>query len=265
MSRCTHINSEVTDRCQLLIVEDNKDIQQFLSSFIMAEFGFEVLLADNGLAAIQLLENNFHIGIIITDIKMPEMDGIELLKKVKASSPHIDFIVITGFAMDYSFTDVINAGAIEYLTKPFEYDELKAKLCRVIRERNLVFDLRNEIEERQQVEEDLQKAHDFLEQRVAERTENLIKINAALEQEIAERKKAEAELQKALDEVKTLRGIIPICSYCKKIRDDQGYWSKVEAYVSQRTDAEFSHGICPHCIKRYFPETGDNGDEVESL
>lgn len=63
-----------------------------------------------------------------------------------------------------------------------------------------------------------------------------------------------AKLEKALGEVKTLRGILPICSYCKKIRDDDGYWNQVEIYIHERSDAKFSHGICPSCIKEHFPE-----------
>jgi PAS domain S-box-containing protein len=78
--------------------------------------------------------------------------------------------------------------------------------------------------------------------------------------DISERKKIEEEklllitkLQKTLDEVKTLRGIIPICAYCKNIRDDKGYWTQVEAYVTQHTGADFTHGYCPECMERHFP------------
>jgi CheY-like chemotaxis protein len=62
------------------------------------------------------------------------------------------------------------------------------------------------------------------------------------------------ELEKALDEIKVLRGIIPICSYCKNIRDDHGSWSKLEMYIQEHSEAEFSHGICPDCCKSHFPE-----------
>lgn len=69
-----------------------------------------------------------------------------------------------------------------------------------------------------------------------------------------EREKLITELQEANSQIKTLRGIVPICAYCKKIRDDQGYWQQVEKYVSQHTDAQFSHGICQQCMDEHFPE-----------
>jgi len=79
--------------------------------------------------------------------------------------------------------------------------------------------------------------------------------------DISERKQTEeqrdrliADLQKALSEVKTLRGFLPICSHCKKIRDDKGYWNQIESYIRDRSDAEFSHGICPECTKKYYPD-----------
>jgi PAS domain S-box-containing protein len=70
----------------------------------------------------------------------------------------------------------------------------------------------------------------------------------------AERERLITELQDALDKVKTLKGMIPICSSCKKIRDDTGYWSQIEAYIRDHSDAEFSHGICPDCAKRLYPD-----------
>ena len=69
-----------------------------------------------------------------------------------------------------------------------------------------------------------------------------------------ERDRLIAELQKALVHIKTLRGIVPICSSCKKIRDDQGYWNQVEVYVSEHTEADFTHSICPDCTQKLYPE-----------
>jgi PAS domain S-box-containing protein len=89
-----------------------------------------------------------------------------------------------------------------------------------------------------------------------------------LVREITERKRAEAEreriigeLQEALSRIKTLRGLIPICANCKKIRDDKGYWQQVETYVREHSEAEFSHGLCPECIEILFPELKGNGGE----
>lgn len=62
------------------------------------------------------------------------------------------------------------------------------------------------------------------------------------------------ELRKASDEIRTLRGVIPICMHCKNIRDDKSYWTRLEDYISSRTDAEFSHGLCPECDEKYYSE-----------
>ena len=61
-------------------------------------------------------------------------------------------------------------------------------------------------------------------------------------------------LQKALDEIKTLKGIVPICAHCKKIRDDKGYWNLLESYIEKHSEAEFSHGMCPDCIEEFYGE-----------
>jgi hypothetical protein len=66
------------------------------------------------------------------------------------------------------------------------------------------------------------------------------------------------ELQKALEKVKTLSGFLPICASCKKIRDDKGYWNQIEAYISEHSEAEFSHGICPECAKKLYPDFYDD-------
>lgn len=72
--------------------------------------------------------------------------------------------------------------------------------------------------------------------------------------DITARKQTEAALQKAVAQIKTLHGLLPICMHCKKIRDDRGHWSPVEVYVRERTDAEFSHGLCPHCLATQYPD-----------
>jgi len=85
--------------------------------------------------------------------------------------------------------------------------------------------------------------------------------NARLTEEIEARKRTEQakdaairQLQSATDEIQTLRGILPICAHCKKVRDDRGAWSQIEAYIQNHSAAQFSHGICPDCLARYFPD-----------
>ncbi len=93
----------------------------------------------------------------------------------------------------------------------------------------------------------------------------LILTNGRLSQEIEARKLTEQakdeairRLQAATDEIRTLRGIIPICAHCKKIRDDRGAWSQIEAYIQRHSEAQFSHGICPDCMSRWHPEPADD-------
>jgi PAS domain S-box-containing protein len=78
------------------------------------------------------------------------------------------------------------------------------------------------------------------------------KAEIALQEAAKEREKLIQELQYALDNIKTLQGLIPICASCKKIRDDKGFWNQVEGYISQHTDAKFTHGICPDCSKKLY-------------
>ena len=87
--------------------------------------------------------------------------------------------------------------------------------------------------------------------------------------DLTERKQAEEqkdrlvlELKNTLSEVKTLSGLLPICSHCKKIRDDKGYWNQIESYIHEHSEAEFSHGVCQECAEKYYPDMNlydDNG------
>lgn len=101
--------------------------------------------------------------------------------------------------------------------------------------------------ERRQFAEELQRIGFGLEIRVHERT-------AALQEELTRRRQIQDDLQDALANVKTLSGLLPICSSCKRIRDDHGYWTQVERYLTEHTEAQFSHGLCPECFRELYPE-----------
>jgi Membrane-associated sensor domain len=99
---------------------------------------------------------------------------------------------------------------------------------------------------------------------------DLDKVNKDLKEEIGfrlqtqkEKEELIEELRKALDEIKTLRGIVPICSNCKKIRDDKGFWNQVEVYVQKHTEAKFSHGLCPDCVLELYPDLYLDDDDLE--
>jgi HAMP domain-containing protein len=100
---------------------------------------------------------------------------------------------------------------------------------------------------------ELQDERNRLEQKVALRTRDLQAANEQLEHEISQHHQTIAQLEKTLSEVKQLRGILPICSYCNKIRDDAGYWNRLEKYLHDHSDARLSHGICPECARKHFP------------
>jgi ligand-binding sensor domain-containing protein len=100
------------------------------------------------------------------------------------------------------------------------------------------------------------------------RTAQLRRRQVALQQEVAERtqhlEERTAQLERASAEIKTLHGLLPICSHCKKIRDEQGAWQALESYITHRSGAQFSHGICPDCLRRHFPEFADEITRLSS-
>lgn len=122
-------------------------------------------------------------------------------------------------------------------------------------------DLRQSIGRRKVAEEEIRRRRDELEGIVAQRTLSLKEANDLLRGEIDEKNRINEEreklleaLQAELQKVKKLSGLLPICASCKKIRDDDGYWNEVESYIRDRSEAEFSHGICPECARKLYPD-----------
>jgi len=111
-----------------------------------------------------------------------------------------------------------------------------------------------DITERTRAEEELKKHKEHLEELVEKRTNELRMTNEQLQQEIAERKKLISELQESITKIRVLRGLLPICTSCKKIRNDKGYWQQLEIYIRDHSEADFSHSICPNCFKKLYPE-----------
>jgi nitrate/nitrite-specific signal transduction histidine kinase len=100
----------------------------------------------------------------------------------------------------------------------------------------------------------LQQERHKLETRVQERTKDLNDVNFRLAKEVDDHRKTIATLGKSLKEIKTLRGILPICCNCKRIRSDEGIWQQIESYIEAHSEADFSHSICPECRKKLYPD-----------
>ncbi len=141
---------------KVLVVDDNVDMREMLHEMLPV-LGYECEVAANGKEALNILKND-QIPIVISDVIMPEMNGIELLSKIKGQYSKIDVISITGHSREYTFTDMISAGASDFLIKPFSTDELVAKLSRIVKERNLR-DERDRAEEKEKgIKNELEQA-----------------------------------------------------------------------------------------------------------
>jgi len=129
----------MVEKERILVVDDEESIREMVSK-IITHIGHEAVTARNGKEALEILRNK-PFSILITDIKMPEMDGFELMKASRAELPDLYIICMTAHGASYTYTDVVTFGATDYIPKPFTIDEVRAKLNRVIRERNLISDL----------------------------------------------------------------------------------------------------------------------------
>jgi signal transduction histidine kinase len=145
----------VVEKERILIVDDEPLILDMVASYV-GHIGFEATTAQNGLEALDRLRKE-PFTILITDVKMPEMDGFELMKAVRSEFPDVHIIAMTGHGVSYTFTDVVECGATDYVPKPFSLDEMRAKLNRVVRERGLVRDLRQKSLELEKANEDLKR------------------------------------------------------------------------------------------------------------
>ncbi|HSB05091.1 MAG TPA: hybrid sensor histidine kinase/response regulator [Thermodesulfobacteriota bacterium] len=124
----------------ILVVDDEEPVRDIVSKLV-SHIGYPVRMASNGKEALHLLRKE-PVTLLITDIKMPEMDGFELMKAARAEFPGLHIICMTAHGGIYSYTDVVSFGATDYITKPFTLDEMSAKLSRVIREKRLIEDLK---------------------------------------------------------------------------------------------------------------------------
>lgn len=187
---------------KVLIVDDDVRNLELLEDMLDI-LDHTLLKAIDGRMAISILKENPDTDLVLLDVMMPDMDGYETCVAIKADNElnDIPIILVTALADEASQIKGLKSGAVDYVTKPFKMEILKAR------------------------------------------------INIHLEL-----KKSRDELKDALANIKTLKSLLPICANCKKIREDDGYWEKVETYINRHTDTQFSHSICPECAKELYPD-----------
>jgi len=171
--------------------------------------GHEVTLREDGARAWQAFQQESFTAVV-SDWMMPNMDGLELCKKIRERDTQADqytyFILLTARSSNHeALVEATSAGVDDFLVKPMNPDQVWMRL------------------------------------KVAERI-------------LTYRR-----------EISSLEDMLPICSYCKKVRDDQNYWEQVETYISERTETRFSHGICPDCYETHIkPQLRDREKRQES-
>lgn len=175
---------------KILIAEDDA-VSRLILEKTLANWGHAAVAAETGSKAWALYRAG-EFRLVISDWMMPELDGLELCRKIRSldRKDYTYVILLTAKTDKSSYLEGMEAGADDYLTKPFDAEELRVRL------------------------------------RVAER---ILTLQA---------------------DVETLRGIIPICAWCSKIRDDDKLWQSAEAYLRKHAEVDFSHSICPECRER---------------
>jgi response regulator RpfG family c-di-GMP phosphodiesterase len=185
---------------KVLVVDDDQFALRSMAKVLGSEI-YEVVTATGGSEAIDLLKQE-PFDLVLTDLKMPEVDGLEVLRQAREIAPQTVVLILTGYASLESAIEALREGAYDYLLKPCSADELKLKIERGLERGRLA-------EEHQRAQEALQKAHHELEIRVKERTAELAKANEELQIEIAQRKRAEEELRQSQARLgKTLEGTV---------------------------------------------------------
>jgi DNA-binding response OmpR family regulator len=196
----------------VLIAEDDRVTGEILARTLQ-RWQYATTVVSDGARAWDHLRVSTAPTLAILDWMMPAMDGPDVCRRVRAQLPLANMYLLLVTARE-SRGDVVaglDAGADDYIIKPFDPEELRARVAVGIRV-------------------------------------------LGLQQKLAERV---TELQAALSNVKQLHGMLPICSYCKRIRGDDQYWQQVEGYIADHSEAQFSHGICPACYATVSAELDD--------
>jgi len=189
-----------------VLVADDDRIAAAVLAQTLSRWEFDVTVVADGAEAWRHLEGASAPTLAVLDRMMPGLDGAEVCRRVRRDLPNANMylVLLTSLGSGQDVVSGLDSGADDYVTKPFDVDELRARINVGVR---------------------------------------VVSLQEKLSQRVL-------ELQAALANVKQLHGLLPICSYCKRIRGDDQYWQQVESYIAARSDAQFSHGICPPCYEK---------------
>lgn len=227
------------DQIKILLIEDDEDDYVFVKGLLSKTpvSNFDLDWVTDYHAGLESILKRQH-DVYLLDFRLGEHSGLDLLHQLRRQGYEAPVILFTGQGGYDVDVEAMQSGAADYLIKGQITSDM------------LEWSIRYTIE-RKNAKDELRQHRDHLEEMVLERTAQLEQANEMLRVEIAERRQLILQLQEALARVKTLSGLLPICAWCKKIRDDKGYWNHVEAYIADHTEAGFTHGICPDCAKRF--------------
>jgi sigma-B regulation protein RsbU (phosphoserine phosphatase) len=203
-----------------ILIADDDDVSMLALEAMLHKRGHTVLTAGDGAAAWQILQEAEPPPLAILDWMMPVLDGVEICRRARAEPKlkTLYLMLLTSRGSREHLIEGLQAGANDYITKPFDRAELEAR----------------------------------------------VNVGIEVVQLQTELKCRVRELEDALASVKQLQGMLPICSYCKKIRDDGNCWEQLEGYISRHSDARFSHGICPDCLKNALKSLQDGASSCTS-
>ena len=199
---------------RILVAEDDPVIRRLLE-VTLTGWGYELQMTSDGRTACAALEGDEAPPLALLDWMLPEMDGLAICRQVRAklAGKALYIILLTTRSKKEDLIAGFESGADDYVVKPFDREELRARLRAGVR---------------------------------------IVELQLSLARRIA-------ELEESAARIKQLSGLLPICAWCKKVRDDQNYWQEVECYVGEHSEARFTHGICPDCMEREKSGTRNSG------
>ncbi|MDH3349054.1 MAG: response regulator [Desulfobulbaceae bacterium] len=217
---------------RILVVEDEGIIALDIQSRLQ-RLGYDVPeIAVSGEAAVEM-SRKLQPDLILMDITLGgKIDGVEAAIIIKKSL-NVPIVFLTANADDATFERAKSVAPHGYVLKPFEERELHIAIDVALY--------------KSKVEMKLNQYREKLESILIERDELIV------------------GLRNSLDQVKTLSGLLPICASCKQIRDDKGYWNRLESYFAEHSNVEFSHSVCPDCVKKLYPEVHSHKKNYKGL